>query len=122
MDALWFDDHFPQNALDAEWLPTAGANGWLVLTADKEIRHNFPEIDAVMVHRIGCFLLPKDLRAEELAALVARVQRRIENISRSRGRPFIYGVYKDGRVERRDSARWLQAGRDERASRGLPPI
>lgn len=30
-------DHFAENALDVEWLPTVGTKGWFVVTKDENI-------------------------------------------------------------------------------------
>ena len=121
-DAIGLDERYPQAALDEEWLADAGTNRWTVLTKDHEIRHNFAEIDAIMVHRVGCFLLPRGLARDGMVALVLSVLTRLENISRSRTAPFMYVVSRDGRVERRDTAAWLKSWRELRANRGLPPI
>jgi predicted nuclease of predicted toxin-antitoxin system len=120
--AIGLDERYSQNALDEVWLPDAGANGWIVLTKDHEIRRNFPEIDAIMVHRVGCFLLPKNLKKEEMISLALAVLMRMENICRSRAVPFIYVVYRDCRLERRDTEAWLKPWCDERHAAGLPPI
>ncbi|MGH2408780.1 MAG: hypothetical protein ACRDGS_00285 [Chloroflexota bacterium] len=121
-DAIGLDERYPQNALDEEWLPDAGTNGWIVLSKDHEIRRNFLEIDAIMVHRVGCFLLPKNLTKEKMVALVLPLLKRLENISRSRAAPFIYVVHRDGRLERRDTEEWLKRWREDREARELPPI
>jgi len=99
-----------------------GAKRWIVITKDHEIRHNFAEIDAIMVHRIGCFLLPKSLNGTGQIALVLKVHSRLENIARSRSTPFIYAIHQNGRLDRRDTEEWLKTWRDQRANRGLPPI
>ena len=103
-------------------MPDAGVNGWIVLSKDHEIRRNFLEIDAIMVHRVGCFLLPKNLKKDEMVALVLPLLKRMENIARSRAVPFIYVVHRDGTLERRDTDQWLKRWRDDRQARGLPPI
>ena len=121
-DAIGLDERYPQNALDDEWLPDAGTNGWIVLSKDHEIRRNFLEIDAIMVHRVGCFLLPRNLKKEEMVTLALSVLKRMENISRSRAVPFIYVVQRAGALERRDTKEWLKRWREDRAARGLPPI
>jgi hypothetical protein len=121
LEAHALDDHFAQSALDIEWLPQVALEGWIVITKDHSIQHNPAEIDAIMTHRIGVFLLPKTLRGEEQAALVERVHKRMVGIATGRSRPFIYGIHRDGRIERRDTSEWLEPWRKARVARGLPP-
>ena len=80
-DVHWLDDHFAQNAKDEVWLPVVGTNGWIVITKDREIRHNFAKIDAIMVHRIPCFFLPKSLNGAGQIALVLNPRPHGEHLS-----------------------------------------
>ncbi len=41
------DDHFPQNALDIDWLPEVGKRGWVIITKDARIGKNQTERLAV---------------------------------------------------------------------------
>jgi hypothetical protein len=122
MDAIALDDRYPKDAKDTVWLAEAGAKSWIIVTKDHEIQHNFPEIDAIMVHRVGCFLLPRKLNGDEQVALVLKVHKRMENIALSRSTPFIYTIYRDSRMDRRDTEEWLKAWREQRSRKGLPPI
>src|SRR6266511_4327650 len=51
------DDHFAQDATDADWLPEVGAKGWVVLTKDKRIRFRALEREALMAAKVGVFVL-----------------------------------------------------------------
>jgi len=42
------DDHFPQGALDREWLPEVGERGWVPITKDREIRYRAAEREALL--------------------------------------------------------------------------
>ena len=122
LEAYALDDFFPQDTLDIVWLPKVAEKGWSVLTRDHGIRTNFVEIDAIMTHRVGMFLLPKKLTGEAYADLTAMVHRRPVGIASERSGPFIYSVQPNGRVERRDTDEWLEPWRSSRVARGLPPL
>src|SRR5262252_9691849 len=44
--------HFQSGTPDEVWLPKVGANGWVLLTADKRIRYNFLEKQALKEHTV----------------------------------------------------------------------
>src|SRR5450432_1669191 len=48
--------HFERGTPDEIWLPTVGANGWVLLTADKRIRYNFLERKALEMNRVCEFV------------------------------------------------------------------
>lgn len=94
------DDHFPQNALDVEWLPEVGQRGWVVLTKDARISRNTIERLSVASHNIRMFALTsQNLTGEEMAnAFVAAIDRIYKHL-RQYDAPFIAKVYRDGRVK-----------------------
>jgi predicted nuclease of predicted toxin-antitoxin system len=94
------DDHFPQNALDVEWLPKVGQRGWVVLTKDTRISRNTTERLSVAFHNIRMFALTsQNLTGEEMAnAFVAAIDRIYKHL-RQYDAPFIAKVYRDGRVQ-----------------------
>ncbi len=51
------DDHFAQNTPDEEWLVEVGRRGWVILTKDKDIRHNELERRAILHANAACFML-----------------------------------------------------------------
>src|SRR5262245_33850140 len=50
-------DHFDQDAPDTEWVPKVGARGWIILSADKELKHNLIEIVALLKSGTHSFIL-----------------------------------------------------------------
>lgn len=52
-----FDDLFPQDAPDVEWLGKVGHQGWVVLTRDQRIRYNKVEREALFAANVQCFTL-----------------------------------------------------------------
>jgi predicted nuclease of predicted toxin-antitoxin system len=50
-------DHFEQDAEDRIWLTEVGARGWVILSADKNFRHNHIEIVALLKSNTHSFLL-----------------------------------------------------------------
>ena len=68
-------------------------------------------------------MLPEDLKVDALVLLVQPKMRKIENISKAQaGKPFIYILMRNGKLERRDTAKFLAAWREKRKRAGLPPI
>ena len=56
-DVLWLEDRFQHDTKDTDWLPVAGAEGWLVITRDKKIRTRPGERRAILGNGVGCFFL-----------------------------------------------------------------
>ncbi len=83
---------------DPEWLRAAGDNGWLVITHDKYIRKRPGELQAILNHSAGCFILTyrNDLRKEEIVEIVLAHVEEMERRFKATPRPFIYTVTKDG--------------------------
>lgn len=83
---------------DPEWLEAAGKNGWLVVTHDKYIRKRPGELQAILDHRAGCFILTykNDLKKQEIIQVVLAHIEKMEERFRTTKRPFIYTVTKDG--------------------------
>ena len=65
------DDHFPQDALDPEWLRAVGERNWVVVTRDERIRYNVAEKQAIRRAKVRAFVLAAqgNLRAEMLAKI-----------------------------------------------------
>lgn len=40
------------DTLDEDWLPVAGANGWLVISRDRQIQESLSELSAVREHGV----------------------------------------------------------------------
>ena len=41
-------DHFDQDTLDSIWLEEVGKKGWIILSKDKNLKHNHREIVALL--------------------------------------------------------------------------
>jgi hypothetical protein len=80
------DDHFPQDALDPEWLKAVGARNWIVVTRDERIRYNVAEKQAIRRAKVRAFVLAAqgNLRAEMLAEIFFRRFRRLGGLSKGR--------------------------------------
>ena len=88
------DDHFPQDAKDADWLPDVGARGWVVLTKDKRIRKRPDELAAVRAACVRMFVLStgRGLSGEGMARVFLDSRARMERFIRKTPAPFIAGV------------------------------
>jgi len=51
------DHHFPQNALDEDWLSEVGERGWIVLTKDDRIRYRPAAFGSVSQKQSASFYL-----------------------------------------------------------------
>ena len=97
VDAEAHQDHFAQDAPDEEWLAGVSAHGWIVLTNDKRIRFNEIERQALLTHRIGCFVFTRGNRTRwEQVQIIARAWDRMQEVIGTMTRPFVYSVRADG--------------------------
>ncbi len=93
-------DHFRDDEEDSVWLRECGRRGWVVLTKDKNIRHNPLEKAAILESGVAAFVITsKDLNGEQTAVAFVQALRRIGNLLASKRRPFIARVHRDGEVE-----------------------
>lgn len=88
----------PKGTEDTVWLRAVGVNGWLAITRDGRIRTRPGELQAIMDHRAGCFILTykNHLTRPEIIELVLDNIEAMEEKFRTTPRPFIYTVTKDG--------------------------
>lgn len=78
------------------WLPAVGAQGWIVLTKDKNIRRNVLEIEAILNAGVRAFVLTAtELRKEQQAEILLKAMPKISRLSRQRG-PFIFNITRMG--------------------------
>jgi len=101
-DVMWLEPRFPHNAKDTDWLPVAGAEGWLVVTRDKHIRHRPGELRSLIAHGVGCFIFVQkpDLTKWEYLKLLCLRLDEMERLFADVPRPFIYGIARDGQLRR----------------------
>ena len=57
VDAIHLKEIFPENTGDSEWIPRAGTEKWIVITADKRIRRNAPEQKALTENNVSALFL-----------------------------------------------------------------
>ena len=93
------DNHFPQNTLDAEWIPKVGEWGWVILTKDEQIARNTLERQAVTRAKIRMFTLASTkLTGEEIAIAFQKAIIPMLKFIEKNDPPFIAKVYRDGKV------------------------
>lgn len=103
IDAVAHDDLFGQTEPDEGWLTTIGQQGWIVITKDDYIRYREAERQAILTYSVGCFvLMRRNDTAQQLLAALGAAWQRVEEISASEARPFLYAIYKDGSILKRD--------------------
>lgn len=92
-DAVHLQDEFPKNAEDADWLPTIGKRGWILVTRDERIRKNPAEIKAYRKHRVGAFFLGGKNRSRcELIRQLVRNWPRMKELSAKTPKPFAFRI------------------------------
>lgn len=99
-DVYWLEDCFPHDTRDADWLPVAGTEGWLVITRDKKIRTRPWERQAILENSVGCFCLiqKKHPTRWQYLKLLVLILEKMERIFDTTPRPFIYGVDQSGKL------------------------
>jgi hypothetical protein len=96
-DARPYYDHFA-GMKDVEWLPQVGANQWILLTKDKNIRRRRLEVDAILNSGVRAFVVTAvGLHREDLAKLVLSAMPKIQRICQQRG-PFVFNITASGAV------------------------
>jgi PIN like domain len=83
---------------DEEWLPLAGANGWIVIGRDKRIRYRPREKQAVIDHKVAMFALTAagNFTKWKVLDLLVRRWPQIEGTARTTEAPYIYAVTLNG--------------------------
>lgn len=90
---------FPQDINDVDWLPKVGANGWVVLTKDKDIRRNEVERAALFGSNVAAFIFRiGGMKGEQVANVALAALPRIERALRVHEAPFIARVADGGSV------------------------
>ncbi|MEX2174702.1 MAG: hypothetical protein WD872_10095 [Pirellulaceae bacterium] len=92
-------DHFAPNAADDVWVPDVGARGWIILTADKNIRHNLIEIVALLKAGTHSFILTSgNYSGVEMANAFIQALPQIKGIIAGIPPPVVCIVSKTGEV------------------------
>lgn len=97
------DAHLAQNTDDMTWLRYASSKRWVCVSADKAMRWNYVEVEAIYRSKAALFLLRfhDGRRAEDLGKALVKAQRRMQKILESERRPFIATVTLGGDVAMR---------------------
>lgn len=96
-------DHFEDDALDPDWLPVVGHQGWAVLTKDKAMQHSEIEKAAIKNARVRVFILVRsDLSGVEIATIFIKALPAMVRLLRRYSPPFIAKIYRDASVVKTD--------------------
>ncbi len=88
-EVVHLTDHFPQDAVDSEWLPFVGQNQMVLVTRDEKIRWMPAEIAAVRMFKIAVFFLGgRKQKRCDLIEQVVRNWRRMKQVASTGDRPF----------------------------------
>ena len=96
----YVEDRFQHDTKDTDWLPVAGAEGWLVITRDKKIRTRPGERRAILENGVGCFFLmqKRDPSRWQYLKLLVLTLEKMESSFATTPRPFIFGVDQSGKL------------------------
>jgi len=93
------DQHFPQNALDEDWLTEVGRRGWIVLTKDDRIRYRPAELEAYRRNKVRVFIFGSgEMKAQEMADAFVRALPKISRLVRNKPAPFFARISRIGLV------------------------
>jgi hypothetical protein len=93
------DDHFAPDTPDTVWLVEVGARGWVVLTKDSRIRRHPLELQALLGANVAAFMVTAtDLTGADMGRLLAAAIPKLTTLIRSRARPFIATITRQGQV------------------------
>jgi hypothetical protein len=86
-----------EGALDLEWLPIVGAEGWLTLSRDRNIQDSFAELSAVREHSVKMVCLTGESAKNKWAQLECMFTywHRVEPLPERDG-PFVFKLSKPG--------------------------
>jgi PIN like domain len=86
---------------DDYWLQHCGRNGLTVIAHDQRFAHNQSELDAIVSHEVGCFILGEANGTRwAKVRLLAQVWDRLVGLESTEDPPFIYRVYRTGEFRR----------------------
>ena len=95
-------DHLAQGADDVEVLTFVGSNGYLLVGRDKKMQYKKAEIEAIRRHKVGAFILVgKKLSKWQIVKSIIGSWENIKEVAEKENRPFIYRLYKSGRMKRK---------------------
>jgi hypothetical protein len=111
-------DHFEAETPDEVWLAAIGAQGWIAVTHDRQIRYKPNERDAVMRHGVALLVVVGAAPLPELADNFVVTLPRVRRFLLRNRPPFIAKVYRPTLAHDRPHER-VSAGQVER---WYPPL
>jgi hypothetical protein len=98
-DVRTLKEEFHTGAKDPEWLPTAAANGWILISKDDKWRYR-PEEKEILIRAMArvFIFMSKTARREEIAEAIVSAMPRIANVIRDHPPPFIARILVSGYV------------------------
>ena len=95
------DDHFPEDALDEEWIKSVAENSWIAVTKDDRIRHRTAEINAIRDYKARVIIVvSRNATGREIAEILLKGHKRIIRLAMRTPAPFIAKIYRGGSVRR----------------------
>lgn len=99
---------FGTGALDVDWLPDVGRNGWVLITKDKNIRKRPLELQALRESGVRAFVLTSGgLNGEDQARVFKEALPAMLRLLRRTKPPFIARVTAESTVSLIDIDRYL---------------
>jgi len=93
------DAHFAQDTPDADWLRVAGERGWVVVTADRQLKYNQVEWSTMLTNKVKAFAFTsKNQTAKEMAQAFLEALPEILRLLEDNPDPFIATILKSGAV------------------------
>src|SRR6266849_9370293 len=85
--------HFQSGTPDETWLPKVGANGWVLLTADKRIRYNFLEKQALKEYAVREFVFASgNMSGQDMASALELALPKMQRLCRKVKPPFVGAI------------------------------
>jgi|SRR5579885_2150258 hypothetical protein len=92
-------DHFSRGVSDETWLPLLGNKNWVLLTADKRIRYNLLEKQALKENFVREFVFSSgNLSGQDMAEALQSALPKMRRLCRRVSPPFVAAITKAGEV------------------------
>ena len=102
-------DLFPRGTPDEKWLPDVGKNGWILLTADKQLRYNLLEMRALRQYKVRTFTFASgNLSGQQMAERLVTGLPKMRRLCRRVNPTFIAVITGAGEVH----VRWPKPGQN----------
>lgn len=98
MRVIWHQEQgFAHDTPDDQWMASAGAAKWVVLSQDRKWHENAAEASAVKQYKLRCFYLPCEDRWKCLNHFV-RTHDKMMSLAVKEAAPFIFHLKGNGRL------------------------